>query len=507
MPHLSPRVVGCFGAQTNTNGRGPSVCHLVGRDRPRPTGRSSMSFVRGTGSPKIRDHACVALCACMASKRASLGARSPKPGFSAGPPSQIDPETTVWAMVLFFGPQTRVSVQWKSGVTSHVSEKGKSNISKEGCGCAPCSDIFYYCYLRILPLTQLLQQCWKEWALYALKLMPVCRNIYRHRVHSRVLRYGRKWKKWAHTQSIWRLVHAPLSTDTGAEKARKERQGEKAENEENERAATSNATRSVRKRTAPRCNMNLLASQDDFKSVLAFHKTMQDTAAAVQEPPPASSLALGGGASTSSTGWMKDLHRLQHQLEQMTHNKEQHMQQWQLEREILRSAAAMEGTRNVPSRDTYRKKQGRRYDTERGDGTRRTKADEEEEEEEEELYRRMKRRRRGRRRRKGSKRKHVVVQTPSTSYYTEEEDQESVVGGTSEGDAGAYERIIRRGGDSTNDGWRSEMDSYSDDFECSDGDMEEEAVVVEGGDKEEILQVLQNIRAMRAAVEGTLTSP
>ena len=336
--------------------------------------------------------------------------------------------------------------------------------------------------------------------------MPICRNIYRHRVHSRVLRYGRKWKKWAHTQSIWRLVHAPLSTDTGAEKARKERQGEKAENEENERAATSNATRSVRKRTAPRCNMNLLASQDDFKSVLAFHKTMQDTAA-VQEPPPTSSLALGGGASTSSTGWMKDLHRLQHQLEQMTHNKEQHMQQWQLEREILRSAAAMEGTRNVPSRDTYRKKQGRRYDTERGDGTRRTKADEEEEEEEEELYRRMKRRRRGRRRRKGSKRKNVVVQTPSTSYYTEEEDQESVVGGTSEGDAGAYERITRRGGGSTNDGWRSEMDSYSDDFESSDGDMEEEAVVVEGGDKEEILKVLQNIRAMRAAVEGTLTSP
>ena len=195
-----------------------------------------------------------------------------------------------------------------------------------------------------------------------------------------------------------RLIHAPLSTDTGAEKARKERQGEKAENEENERAATSNATRSVRKRTAPRCNMNLLASQDDFKSVLAFHKTMQDTAA-VEEPPPTSSLALDGGASTSSTGWMKDLHRLQHQLEQMTHNKEQHMQQWQLEREILRSAAAMEGTRNVPSRDTYRKKQGRRYDTERGDGTRRTKVDEEEEEEEEELYRRMKRRRRGRRRR------------------------------------------------------------------------------------------------------------
>ena len=123
------------------------------------------------------------------------------------------------------------------------------------------------------------------------------------------------------------------------------------------------------------------------------------------------------------------------------------------------------------------------------------------------MYRRMKRRRRGRRRRKGSKRKNVVVQTPSTSYYTEEEDQESVVGGTSEGDAGAYERITRRGGGSTNDGWRSEMDSYSDDFESSDGDMEEEAVVVEGGDKEEILQVLQNIRAMRAAVEGTLTSP
>ena len=33
------------------------------------------------------------------------------------------------------------------------------------------------------------------------------------------------------------------------------------------------------------------------------------------------------------------------------------------------------------------------------------------------------------------------------------------------------------------------------------------AVAVVGGDKEEILKVLQNIRAMRAAVEGTLTSP
>lgn len=127
MPHLSPRVAGCLGAQTIANGRGPSVCHLVGRDRPRPTGRSPMSFVRGTSSPKIRDHACVALCACMASKRASLGTRSSKPGFGAGTPSQVDPETTVWAMVLFFGPQTRVSVQWKSDVTSHVSKKGKFN--------------------------------------------------------------------------------------------------------------------------------------------------------------------------------------------------------------------------------------------------------------------------------------------------------------------------------------------------------------------------------------------
>ena len=86
------------------------------------------------------------------------------------------------------------------------------------------------------------------------------------------------------------------------------------------------------------------------------------------------------------------------------------------------------------------------------------------------------------------------MQTPST-YCTEEELEEC----------------------SGSDAAWTAADSYSDDFEDSSEESEDDECarkrtptengVTGDSDKNDILQVLQRIRSMRAAVEGTLISP
>ena len=139
------------------------------------------------------------------------------------------------------------------------------------------------------------------WRLYASGLAPVCRRIYRARIHARVVRYGRKWLQWSKKKSLHRLVHSPLSTEgsVGVDGG----------------GVEESISRGSMRRTSPRCNMDLLASTD-LTEVLSFVRRTVVAGGVEMEG------VVAGRSQSSVNTYMKKLDVLQHRLSDIAMLKE-----------------------------------------------------------------------------------------------------------------------------------------------------------------------------------------
>ena len=282
------------------------------------------------------------------------------------------------------------------------------------------------------------------WKFYCFQMMPVVRSIYYQKIQARVLRYGVKWKKWAKKQALWRLVHSPLSTERRPEEEDVEEDMKETKNAEDVNKMKMKI-KMKNGRTAPRCNMDLLASTDLTGVIRSLKR--EEGAVATRDM---SKDKIDGESRNNS--WMRDLTDLQKQLVELTSEKKNRYRETR-DTDVSRNERSRKRNRRVMVQERptkiERERERRRYGREDRNGT------------------------------IGKKNRSLrsVMFTPS-SYRIEEEEEEN------------------------------EMDDeyYEDDFDSfteSDEDDEED----EENERASVLAVLQKIRSMRAAVEGTLTSP
>jgi len=213
------------------------------------------------------------------------------------------------------------------------------------------------------------------------------------------------------------------------------------------------------KRRRPRCDMDLLASTD-LTGVLSELRCKEDSRS---EQTIEETKETNDRKSSSSAPWMRDLTDLQKELSRLT--KTQHM--------VTSSTMAMTATRKKSPRRRSRRRERRKVllvkEIPRRYGDRCT-----------------------RRVRRSASSRPVVVATPST--YARVEDRGSEEDVLSFDDEEEYD-----------DDWDviTEEDEDGEDGEDDEDEVEEG----EEEDRASVLAVLQKIRSMRAAVEGTLTSP
>ena len=292
------------------------------------------------------------------------------------------------------------------------------------------------------------------WRLYASGLAPVCRRIYRARIHARVVRYGRKWLQWSKKKSLHRLVHSPLSTEcsVGVDGGVMEE----------------SISRGSMRRTSPRCNMDLLASTD-LTDVLSFvRRTVVDGGVEMDGMVAESGAAAAGRSQSSVNTYMKKLDVLQHRLSDIAmlkQNKERGRREE--EQMMLRMGGGGGGSRRGGGDGGGRRRVTPGWKDVGGSGRRRGREDREDRED-------MERKRGGRRRKV-----RAILRTPST--YEEEED-------VFENDEEVEEE---------------ELLAWSDEWEEVDKEDDDD----DDDETETVLEVLKQIRTLRAAVEGTLTSP
>ena len=270
------------------------------------------------------------------------------------------------------------------------------------------------------------------------------------------------------------MVHSPLSTEEIEVKDSSEDHNTFSasslsckENQRNiiQRAVSSASTPSSRRRTTPKCNMDLLVSIDDFSSVLASNEIKKDHDTYLEKtssspsllPPSVSPTTTTTTTTTSATNWMNDLHQLQRQLFYMTKMKEREEEQMKAEMEARAAVYQMWECNDNGRNITRSKNSGNQQKSKRN---------------------------RRKQNRNGSVDR---TQTISTSLYDDERIN--------------YRRPKNE--------WSSDSSysEYSDNGSNHEGTSDDDDANSEYQNENEILKVLQNIRSMRAAVEGTLTSP